>query len=87
MLPSCAYNFLKVVEECKKSGAMYANYIAADMSDLNQIKSVVDTAAEYLGNYFKASYTYALNRLNDIVPEFWPEISDHVEKMYDSTMC
>ncbi|CAK8691445.1 unnamed protein product [Clavelina lepadiformis] len=38
-----------VVEECKKSGAMYANYIVADMSDLNQIKSVVDTAAEYLG--------------------------------------
>lgn len=25
---------------------------------------------------------YALRRLNDIVPEFWPEISDHVEKMY-----
>ncbi|CAK8698182.1 unnamed protein product [Clavelina lepadiformis] len=24
---------------------------------------------------------YALNRLNDIVPEFWPEISDHVEKI------
>ena len=25
---------------------------------------------------------YALRRLNDIVPEFWPEISDHVEKMF-----
>jgi len=24
---------------------------------------------------------YALNRLNDIVPEFWPEISDYVQKM------
>lgn len=24
---------------------------------------------------------YALNRLNDIVPEFWAEISDHVEKI------
>jgi len=24
---------------------------------------------------------YALNRLNEIVPEFWPEISDHVEKI------
>nr|XP_039249968.1 26S proteasome non-ATPase regulatory subunit 1-like [Styela clava] len=24
---------------------------------------------------------YALNRLNNIVPQFWPEISDHVEKI------
>ena len=30
---------------------------------------------------------YALGRLNDIVPEFWPEISDHVGKieiLYDT---
>jgi len=39
----------KVVAQCKSLGAPSANYIVADMSDLNQTEMVIEKAAAFMG--------------------------------------
>ena len=53
-LSLCIHSF-QVIKECESAGAASTAYIVADMSNLNQTKSVIDKAVDLLGKIMKRS--------------------------------